>query len=297
MDNNKPEFLQDNGGEPTPPSGHEEQHNLSLDELLHDTGGNGRMRIIFIAGGVLIVIILIWFVISFFNKPSSPPATNENQNSITYNDGIQPGGVEDTVRLGTTIPDNPSQSTQIGLTDQSPIPISKQSEYISTLRELRNLLLVDIVALAKDAPNRADTLDNYEASLRSIANKSADVKSTLLSQKDMLTSEISRVDTEKSDQKQQYQTSLTTYDGNEAMAALEKFIASQKYESELYTLSKHIESLASLSGTLLQVTDRKLTFLKANREALLHNIEVVDISGIKEDLSKSEAEWKASLGN
>ncbi len=296
MDNNDPTFLEQQGEHDTQPSTEDEL--LSFEDLIDDSGAPSRLRIVLIGGGIVVGLLILWWIISMImsgGKTTTVTPATIPDTTPEFATTVNTGGSVDAVEAGASRSTPIDTSIAIGLADNKPLLSGVESAHISALRELRNLLLVNIVSLAKESTDRPATLKNYDTSLRNISKKVVEIRDKLQLEHTLVASELTRINSEKEAQKSRYETSLQQYDGNIAIDELKGFIASQKYASELFTQSKHIESIISLCNSLLGVSARKITFLTANKEALLYDIGVVDISGLEEDLIQTEEEWRNSL--
>lgn len=255
---------------------------------------------------VILGIMLIGFLSPFILGNTSTelhnaPIKNTSITSPTTNrDSIQTTMVLEGLTREKTLNETPEilKDTFAIAFNNTEETTSKNSltTYIANLRSLRNYLLIDILSILDGSSNRNVLYEQYITELRSIAIKSTSYLSALQNEIALLKNEYNDSENLKKDHRNKYSDSLKNYDGETAYSELQAFIESQKTSGEKFALYTSLESILDSYNSILKAVDRKLTFLEANRDAIIKNVKVVDIKEFHNELILSESEWKGLLG-
>lgn len=266
-----------------------------------------------IGGGIALILVLLgvvgWFAISSWigTPPEAVPVVaNNNTNTVPVqqtNLTVETEGVgktqlidEETRRRLEEEASAALRASQSIAANEGPRVFSSTlAEHMEQMRRMRNYLFINTQTLLQGNSNKEKILADY---MNTLIKENSTAKDRLA----QIRTDIALLNTDyksyQSDQKRfqdAYKQAIINYDPQGTSENLEKYIASQSMAGETYTRLKALQTLEGVYTKMLTATDTKMKFISANKEALLKEVQVVDIKSLEEKLILSEKEWLQGL--
>ncbi len=169
---------------------------------------------------------------------------------------------------------------------------ARQVEY---LRELKNYLFIDIASSLRASLDKGVLIETYIRELSSLGQEGVLRLEALQNELTLLSAEINALTSERQQATNDLQVHLSNYEARESYI---NFEAMQDLQAEIGKLSTQRFVYGILEdnlGRLLTLAQRKIDFMRANKDALVKDVRVVNIEGFSDDLIMSEQEWRSTL--
>lgn len=175
---------------------------------------------------------------------------------------------------------------------------STSSENFALLREVGEVLQVDIIDALNRSPNRVETIDTYTQSLRNTG--------ILMERKIEELQAINEVQKDEVREKRDITRSLERKLRNvlkdqeyaEASELEEQLIAANALYAEKQTTEDQTSDMINRFDTLLDVAAERLQAVEANREILIAGLRVIDVPGIADfNILEEGKSWKKKKGS
>lgn len=275
-----------------------------------------RSSIVPIVALIVVVVVLLgglaWYALSTWFAPSAP-VIQGNQNSAIAVENTTPQKIEpitvETEGVGTTqiideetrrkLAEDASATLKEAqlLAGQDIIrPFGNQlSNHIEHIRKLRNYLFINVQTLLQGNSNKEKLLSDYMNTLLAETKRVRDDMAKIRTDLVLLKTDLSSYEADQKRYGDAYKQGLANYDPIGTSENLELYISSQSMAAETHARVKALESTATIFSKLLETTETKMKFIAANKEALLKEVQVVDIKSIEERLILDEKEWLQGL--
>jgi len=175
---------------------------------------------------------------------------------------------------------------------------STSSENFALLREVGEVLQVDIIDALNRSPNRVETIDIYSQSLRNTGIL-IERKITELSALDEVQSaEVKEKRTEKRDIERTLRNALKDQAYAQASELEEQLAGITALHAELSVKADQTDDMIKRLKTLLDVTAERLQAVEANREILIAGLRVIDVPGISDfNILEEGKPWRKERGS
>lgn len=289
------------------------QNNNMLEEvhsdLEHDSANVGHN--IWITVGIIGVIVLLlggvgWYVVSTMLSPAPQPVvlpvTQTNTNSVPQQNTpttVETEGVgktqivdEETRRQLEQDASASLRAAQSLAAKEGPRLFStKLASYMENMRRMRNYLFINVQTLLQGNTEKEKLLSDYMNTLiaenKMAKDRVAEMQTTIA----LLKTDFTSYQAEQKRYQDAYRVSVSNYDPQGTSDNLEKFISNQTLAGETYARMKALQNMVDIYGKVLGAMDTKMKFIAANKEALLKEVQVVDVKSLEEKLILSEKEW------
>jgi len=268
-----------------------------------------------IAAGLFAVALLLGFgliISNLFSGSGSEPVRSSapteaafepvepvERIGVTSSDAVKKTSLlEDALRTSQQeeITRSLKESLSIAFTELPPKPGQSFIERVMVnQRLLRNYLSIDIAETLKATTQKGVVYEQYVSQMREYGFQGTKDVEAIDTELALLESEFSYLEREKQVAEEAYKASLANYDGVRASRELKRFSNLQGKQAEVFSLSNSLEQVRANYVRLINITGRVLSFVEANKDAIIKDVRVVNFDGLSNDLIISEKEWLESL--
>lgn len=165
---------------------------------------------------------------------------------------------------------------------------SRFQTFVADLEDIYNLYFVDIDALLDESRNRTETLDEHIAQMKEYYNVGVDHFEEIAVMQTELSAEFDENEIEKEIAELQVFADLNEFKGPESEEQLYLFIELKQVSVDLKARFYVLEKLESMYETVLTSVFTRIKDYELNREALIADVQVVDVEGSDIDLILTE---------
>lgn len=294
------------------------QNNNMLEEVNKDLAQESSTigHSLLIPGILIGVVVLLlggigWYVATLWLFPAAPvpqaiTVTNQNTNhtpvQITSNTVETEGAgktqlvdEETRIKLAQEASATLKESQAIASTETTKVFTGELASHMEELRKIRNYLFINVQTLLQGNSNKEKLLSDYMNTLIAEKKTAADHVAQLQTTIGLLQTDYTSYQADQKRFQDAYKQAVSNYDPQGTADNLEKFITSQSMASESYTRLKAMQTMVSIYTQVLAAMNTKMEFIAANKEALLKEVQVVNVKSLEEKLILSEKEWLQSL--
>ena len=192
------------------------------------------------------------------------------------------------IRAGTLLSFIEGAEIPPPLTDDA-VGAQEANEDIALLERFVDLLKVDVRTLLNRSANRQATFDEYVTSLTSHTTR-AEIRSRSLTQReDELKDDERRLKGNVRDLQNDLEAAIEAGEGRSATALMNDVLSQQTRLAKVSTELTVVESLGKAFEDVLEPLQERLSAVRANEDALVRGVQVVDLPGV-EDLGVIKVE-------
>lgn len=161
-------------------------------------------------------------------------------------------------------------------------PDEQKSASFALLEELGSMLQIVVPDMLNRSANRAEAFETYVRNLASVQARSqlhvTDAEQRLDEARDLLRNARRK----NAGLERELREALRDQDYTTASIKQQQIITSEGEVAELNAKEDELRSIIKLFEELLDVADERLTAMRANREALIAGLSVIDVPGVED---------------
>lgn len=288
-----------------------------LEEVHQDLGhesttiGHSLWKQIAVIGVIVLALGGVgWYAVSTLLAPRPAPVITEPVAQNSNNTPVQIGSstVETEGAGKTQIVDEETRrqleaeasaalraSQQIAVKEGPRQFPSLLANHMEQMRRMRNYLFINVQTLLLGNKEKEKLLSDYMNTLIAETKGAKDRLAQINTDIALLKTDYTSYTADQKRFQEAYKQSIINYDPKGTADNLEAFISSQSAAAETFARMRALQSMADIYTKMLAATDTKMKFIAANKEALLKEVQVVDIKSLEEKLILSEKEWLQTL--